>query len=69
MASTEKSPVSEDDGTHVHSKKRKSSRQQTVLPKEKVVENNKLVDLQGESEKCGSREIDESSDEETNVGR
>ena len=69
MASAEKSLVSEDNGIYVHPKKSKSSRQQTVLPKEKVVEKDKPVDIQEEPEKSSSPEIDESSDDKTNVGR
>ena len=69
MASAEKSLVSEDNGIYVHPKKSKSSCQKTVLPKEKVVEKAKSVDIQGEPEKSSSSEIDESSDDETNVGR
>ncbi|XVF85077.1 hypothetical protein PTKIN_Ptkin17bG0089400 [Pterospermum kingtungense] len=69
LAGTEKSPVSEDDGIKDHSKKIKSSHQQTVLPEKKVVENNKIVVIRGESEKSSNPESDESSDEETNVER
>ncbi|XP_022735342.1 coilin isoform X2 [Durio zibethinus] len=69
LARAEKSPVSEDDGIYVHPKKSKSSRQKTVIPKEKVVEEDKPVDIQGEPKNSSSPEIDESSDDEINVGR
>ncbi|XVF02580.1 hypothetical protein REPUB_Repub04eG0186900 [Reevesia pubescens] len=69
LASAEKSPASEDDGIDFCPKKSKSSHQQTFLSKEKVVEKDKPVDIQGEPEKSSSPEIHESSEEETNVGR
>ncbi|XVE92304.1 hypothetical protein REPUB_Repub01dG0085500 [Reevesia pubescens] len=69
LGSAEKSPFYEDDGIEVHLKRSKSSNWQTVLPKEKVVEKDKPVAIQGEPENSSSPEIDESSDDETDSGR
>ncbi|KAK6242172.1 Coilin [Theobroma cacao] len=64
-----KSPVSVDNGNDVHHKKSKSSHQRTVLPEEKVIGKDNPVDIQGEPEKLSNPETDESSDDDTNVGR
>ncbi|XP_021293448.1 coilin isoform X2 [Herrania umbratica] len=69
LASAGKSPVSVDNGNDVHLKKSKSSHQRTALPEEKVVEKDNPVDIQGEPEKSSHPETDESSDDDTNVGR
>ncbi|GMI87741.1 coilin [Hibiscus trionum] len=63
VASAEKSPVSGDDGIGVRPKKRKSSH------KQKVVSDDKVVDIQGEPENSSGPVIDESTAGETNLGR
>ncbi|OMO81603.1 hypothetical protein COLO4_23486 [Corchorus olitorius] len=70
LASDEKSPISEDDRNDVNLKKKsKRSHQHTVVPKEKVVEKSSPVDAEGEPEESSGPEIDESSDDEPNIGR
>ncbi|OMO60278.1 Coilin [Corchorus capsularis] len=69
LASAEKSPIPEDDRNDVNLKKSKRSHQHTVVPKEKVVEKSSPVDAEGEPEESNGPEIDESSDDEPNIGR
>ncbi|XP_038994060.1 coilin-like isoform X1 [Hibiscus syriacus] len=63
LACSEKSPVSGDDGIDIRPKKRKRSH------KQKVVEKDKPIDIQGEPENASGPEIVESIDDQTNLGR
>ncbi|KAE8690835.1 Sphere organelles protein-related, putative isoform 2 [Hibiscus syriacus] len=69
LAGAEKSPVSGDDGIGVYPKKRKSSHKQKFVVNDKVVEKDKAVDIQREPENSSGPEIDENTDDETNLGR
>ncbi|XP_039018171.1 coilin-like isoform X2 [Hibiscus syriacus] len=69
LVGSEKSPVSGDDGIDICPKKRKRSHKQKVISNDKVVEKDKPIDIQGEPENTSGLNIDESSDDQTNLGR
>ncbi|KAE8667234.1 Sphere organelles protein-related, putative isoform 2 [Hibiscus syriacus] len=69
LAGSEKSPVFGDDGIDIRPKKRKRSHKQKVVSNDKVVEKENAIKIQGEPENTSGPEIDESSDDQTNLGR